>query len=125
MMGTVVFRGVPNQPESAFRSASAAVSVGSSMVAARRCGRPGGSGGRRLVDDRAHDDPNANTPRPVRVKPAWIWPSPGTSGSPLSSRVTESGNVIWPSRLTSGYVLPGEARPSRRTVAVDRVGVYE
>jgi hypothetical protein len=35
MMGTVVFRGVPNQPESASRSASAAVSVGSSMVAAQ------------------------------------------------------------------------------------------
>jgi hypothetical protein len=30
MMGTVVSRGVPNQPESASRSASAAVSVGSS-----------------------------------------------------------------------------------------------
>jgi hypothetical protein len=35
MMGTVVSRGVPNQPESASRSASAAVSVGSSMVAAQ------------------------------------------------------------------------------------------
>jgi hypothetical protein len=35
MMGTVVFRGVPNQPESASRSASAAVPVGSSMVAAQ------------------------------------------------------------------------------------------
>ena len=33
MVGTVVFRGVPNQQESASRSASAAVSVGSSIVA--------------------------------------------------------------------------------------------
>jgi hypothetical protein len=33
MAGTVVFRGVPNQQESASRSASAAVSVGSSIVA--------------------------------------------------------------------------------------------
>ena len=31
MIGTVVFRGVPNQQESASRSASAAVSVGSSL----------------------------------------------------------------------------------------------
>jgi hypothetical protein len=34
MVGTVVFRGVPNQQESPSRSASAAVSVGSSIVAA-------------------------------------------------------------------------------------------
>src|SRR5438874_4738430 len=35
MVGTVGFSGVPNQPESASRSASEAVSVGSSMVAAQ------------------------------------------------------------------------------------------
>ena len=35
MVGTVVFRGVPNQRESASRSAGEAVSAGSSMVAAQ------------------------------------------------------------------------------------------
>jgi hypothetical protein len=47
-------------------------------------------------------DPNANTPRSVRVKPGLILPSPGTSRSPLSHRVTESGTVSSASRLTSG-----------------------
>jgi hypothetical protein len=32
MMGTVVFRGVPNQPESASRSASAAVCMSSATL---------------------------------------------------------------------------------------------
>jgi hypothetical protein len=35
MIGTVVFRGVPNQRGSASRSASAAVSAGSPVVAAQ------------------------------------------------------------------------------------------
>ena len=52
MVGTVVFRGVPNQQESASRSASAAVSVVRRSLRPRRCGRPGGSVGSRLVDDR-------------------------------------------------------------------------
>ena len=53
MMGTVVFRGMPNQPESASRNASAAVSVGSSMVAAQAMWASGrirrASAGRRSV----------------------------------------------------------------------------
>ena len=71
--------------------------------------------------------PKANTPRSVRVKPGRIRPSPGTSMSPLSSRVTESGTVTWPSRLTSGYVVPGNgipaavADPAVRAVAAHQV----
>src|SRR3990172_99212 len=53
MTGTVAFRGVPNQSESASRSASAAVSVGSSMVAAQAMWASGrirrASAGRRSV----------------------------------------------------------------------------
>ena len=47
-------------------------------------------------------DPKANTPPSVRVNPAWILPSPGTSRSPFSSWVTESGTVTTATRLTSG-----------------------
>ncbi len=47
-------------------------------------------------------DPKANTPPSVRVNPARILPSPGTSRSPSSRRVTESGTVITATRLTSG-----------------------
>src|SRR3972149_4594992 len=59
MMGIVDFRGVPNQPESASRSASAAVSVGSSMDAAQAMwasGRIRRASGGRVADVGAGDE---------------------------------------------------------------------
>jgi hypothetical protein len=47
-------------------------------------------------------DPYPKTPCAVRVKPVVIRPMPGTSISPLSRRVTESGTVTWHIRFTSG-----------------------
>jgi hypothetical protein len=47
-------------------------------------------------------DPRANSPRSVRVKPKPILPTPATSMSPFSSRVTDSGTATCASRWTSG-----------------------
>ena len=58
-------------------------------------------------------DPRANSPRSVRVNPKLILPTPATSMSPFSSRVTDSGTVTRASRWTSGYVIPGNGKPAR------------
>ena len=70
MIGTVVFRGVPNQQESASRSASAAVSAGSPVVAAQAMWASG------------------------RIRRRRGWPVIGFGGADVDAMLPVSGGLV-------------------------------
>jgi hypothetical protein len=70
MIGTVVFRGVPNQQESASHSASAAVSAGSPVVAAQAMWASG------------------------RIRRRRGWPVIGFGGADVDAMLPVSGGLV-------------------------------